>query len=198
MGRGRKRKAGVKRTASGQISRAGQIVRPSDWVQTRLDRFGNHYSSALGRAYAGGLLGAYKDDPDAKVRLDAGNRFTLRYARTIGGDAYTCPLDRSPRGSSNDNQDSDRAKHQEQWLFSVMDALDRAGVRPWLDQLIHKNYTDTGPYWLDELLAGGRHEADRAILKAAIRALDIIAGFQHSHREVVDIPLHACHGAVNA
>lgn len=168
---GRNRKAG-KRTKSGQLSRAGAIVRPSEWVQAQQARFGNHYGSALGRAYAGGLLG---EGNEAKTRLDAGNKFVLRYSKVIGGDCYTCPLDRSVKGS-NDNPDHERDLHQQEWLYAMIDSLDHAGLRPWLDQLIHTNYTDRGPYWLDALLGGQRDIGDRRVLEAAIMALDLVAG----------------------
>jgi hypothetical protein len=56
-----------------------------------------------------------------------------------------------------------------------MDAMDVSGTRPYFDQLISSLHVDSGPYWLENLLKGGKHPADRMVLAAAIRALDIIA-----------------------
>lgn len=190
MPKGRKRKQG-KRTPAGQLSRAGQRAKPSDWVQAQQDRFGNHYGSALGRAYASGLLG---EGNEAKARYDAGKKFTLRYTRTFGGDSYTCPL--GDRSGSNDNHDPERDRHQQEWLFEMMNKLDHAGVRPYLDQLLSSLYVDTGPYWLTDLLAGKRHPADVMVLNAAIKALDIIGGCEKVS-PMLDIPLHMCNRAVN-
>lgn len=207
MSKGRKRKAG-KRTPSGQLSRAGRSTlpnRPSEWVQARRAMFGSHYNTALGRAYASGLLG---EGQDGKTRLDAGNRFVLRYSKVFGANAYSCPLDRTPRGT-NDNTDTARDRHQQAWLFATMDRLDALGLRPWLDQLIHRNYTDAGPHWLDALLAArwNAHkthwragepqgkDSDLRLLEAALKALDCISGSADGDEaKAVDIPLHLCNG----
>jgi hypothetical protein len=204
---GRKRAKG-KRTPSGQLSRAGRSDlpnRPSDWVLAQRAKFGSYYSSALGRAYVAGLLGAGNE---GKTRLDAGTRFVQRYTRVFGGNAYRCPLDRTPRGN-NDNADHERDRHQQDWMYAITDRLDARGLRPWLDQLIHRNYTDTGPYWLDALLnvrwnahgekwrvgeAQGK-ATDLVVLEAALKALDCAAGLaEEDDSKSVDIPLHVCHG----
>lgn len=195
--RGRRRKSG-KRTKAGQLSRAGQLTRPSEWVQKQLETFGNHYSSALGRAYAKGLLGDLKTDGTlAKTRYDAGRKFVQRYTRVIGGDTYACPLGDNDGGSP--SHDPERDAHQQGWLFDVMAELDRSGCRPYLDQLLSSLYTDTGPYWLDALLKGGKDPADQMVLDAAIEALDLIGGTQGETNpaKMVDTPLHLCHGAIN-
>ncbi|RDC59771.1 hypothetical protein HME9302_00966 [Alteripontixanthobacter maritimus] len=190
MPKGRKRKAG-KRTASGQLSRAGERVKPSDWVAARQERFGNHYSSALGRAYISGLFGK---GPEAKERYDAGNKFALRYSKLIGGDSYSCPLGDGSGGTG--VTDHERDLHQQEWLDAARKRLDDTGGRPYLDQLILKTYTDTGPYWLDAILDGEGTAAHKLLLKAAIKSLDTVG--QIKDAEPVDIPLHMCNRAVNA
>lgn len=175
--RGRKRRQG-KREPNGRLKRNNYPMpvydRGSDWVQARRALFGEHYSSAIGRAYAGGLLG---DGTEAKNRLDTGKRFAALYSAIIGQGGYRCALDVSPRsavrstafhGHSRDRDDQD-------WLFGAMNALDREGLRPWFDQLVSPLYTDAGPYWLDAILAGGSHPADHMILKYAVAAIDMIA-----------------------
>jgi hypothetical protein len=167
---GRKRKAGD-RHRCGKLKRqpnAPGFDKGSDWVQERRARFGVHYCTALGRAYAAGLLGDNADD-----RYMGGKQFIRVYQAIIGGEAYRSPLDDTPRGSS-DHADYVNPRDHD-WLFAAMDALDVAGVRPYLDQLIARSHTDHGPPWLDALLAGGKHPADLMLLKAACKALDILA-----------------------
>ena len=67
---GRKRAPGRKRLPNGRQSRAGVVQlfdRGSEWVQKMREKYGQDYSSALGRAYAAGLLG---DDDIGKMRYD--------------------------------------------------------------------------------------------------------------------------------
>lgn len=204
MAKGRKRRQGVKRTPSGQISRAGQgerIVPPSAWVKAQQTKFGVHYCWAMGRAYVMGLLG---DSPEALNRYQAAKKFVRLYRRFYGGSAYTCPLDNSPRGT--DMVDLNVPEHQEAdraWLRAATDAMDVGGIRPYFDQLIGISSIDRGPHWLDSMIAvidwntdlpalnaerrkanlplllpKAQHSADEQILKAAIRALDIIAPAQ--------------------
>lgn len=174
--RGRPRKAG-RRTKGDRLARDNYAepdrIPPSEWVKAQYARFGQDYCWALGRAYAAGLLG---EGVEAKSRFDAAKRFVRLYRRFIGGDAYTCPLDSSPRGGNVvELYVSDHQKDDHKWLFTAMDAMDVAGVRPYFDALITTLNTDSGPFWLDALLNGGKHPADRMLLQAAIRALDIIA-----------------------
>jgi hypothetical protein len=150
--------------------------RGSEWVQGQRKRYGEHYGSALGRAFAAGLLGE-----DAQRLFDAGKHFVRTYNRILGGPGYRCALDDTPRGGNLalvEDHDPDRQEwevKQQRWLYAIMDSLDVDGSRPWLDQLIHTNYIDHGPLWLDRLLAGGKDPADLMFLKAAMRALDVIA-----------------------
>ena len=165
MKRGRKRKAG-ERYPGGRLRQAHDYG--SELVQAMRERFGVHYNTALGRAYSAGLLGENADD-----RYLGGKRFALVYQTVIGGQAYRCPLDDSPRGANDHIPEVSPYDHD--WLLWVMDALDVRGLRPYLDQLITRNHTDSGPYWLDALLEGGKHPADKAVLDIACRALDIVA-----------------------
>lgn len=168
---GRKRKAG-RRAQSNRPSRAG-AASPFDYGTERVAglklRFGDHYSTALGRAFASGLLG---DGSDAKERLDIGNRFGSLYRRLLGGDRYRCALNDNPRGGS--SWDNPREPEETAWLLDAIDRANRSGGRPFLDQLLSREYTDHGPVWLDRLLAV-KDRRDDIVLNAAIRAIDFIA-----------------------
>jgi hypothetical protein len=173
--RGRLSKAG-KRHPNGRRVHEPTYDKGSEWVQERRAKYQTHYSSALGRAYAAGLLA-----DDAEVALDryqAGKRFARVYNRIFGGETYRCALDRSPRGGHSEASDADRLEYEardQEWLFSAMASLDSAGCRPYLDQLLAARHTDVGPDWLDRLLAGGKDTRDQMLLKAAINALDIVS-----------------------
>lgn len=145
----------------------------SEWVQAMREKYQTHYSTALGRAYAAGLL-----HEDASIALDlyqGGKRFARVYNRVCGGETYRSPLDRTPRGSESEIEAYEHDKRDRDWLFFVMDSLDDGGLRPWLDQLLARQHTDHGPVWLDRLLAGGKDPADQMVLKAAVCALEVVA-----------------------
>lgn len=176
MGRGRPAKSG-RRTKSGALARNNYpqpaYDRGTERVQAMKARYGEHYSTALGRAYAAGLLG---DEQQAMDRYQAGKKFARLYSRLIDVHPYTCPLDNSPRGGNVvDLEYDERGMAEQQWLFEAMDKLDRIGARPWLDQLISIMHIDHGPAFLDRLLSGGRDPCDRTLLKAALDALDALA-----------------------
>lgn len=176
---GRKRKQGVKRVDGGRISRAGQkpshsFDRGSEWVQAMKAKYGEHYSTALGRAFVGGLLG---EGQQANDRYAEAKRFSRLYARIIDQDRYRCALDRTPRGNLAVAIDLDQLEweqQQQEWLFGAMAKIDATGCRPFFDQLLSRAHTDHGPYWIENLLAGGRHPADLAVLNAALAAIDAI------------------------
>lgn len=175
---GRKSKPG-KRYPSGKRIIAPALVKPSEWVAEQVKRYGQHYCWPMGRAYAAGLIGA---GDEAKSRLQAAQKFVRLYRLFFGGDAYTCPLDDSPRGTNtvlltvSDNQERNR-----EWLRQAMRDMDIVGVRPYFDQLITRQHIDTGPEWLDRLLAKRDDLRDRIILEAATKALDIITPRQVVH-----------------
>ena len=170
---GRKSKTGA-RTKSGRLKRdnypAPVYDRGSDWVQQQRAHFGEHYSSALGRAFAAHLIG---EDQQAKDRYDAGKKFARVYNRVIQTRTYRCALDTSPHGNVV-ALEADHDHREQDWLFNAMADLDVAGLRPWLDQLISPVYVDTGPKWLDRLLKGGRDPVDRMLLDTAVKALDML------------------------
>lgn len=175
---GRKPKAG-RRTKSGRLARNNYPIpaydRGSEWVRRQRERFGEHYSTAIGRAFATGLLG---EGAEAKARLDAAKRFVRAYRKFIGGEFYRCPLDDTPRGNIV-TLDSEKDAEQQAWLFIAMDSMDQSGGRPYLDQLLSREHTDTGPQWLDRLLDGKRDNRDRIVLEAALKALDAITPEVH-------------------
>lgn len=190
---GRKRKSGS-RYPGGKLRPA--FDKGSRWVQERKERFGEHYSTALGRAYAAGLLG---EGSEAKNRYDAGKKYARLYRRVIGGEFYRCPLDDTPRGNviaiATDLDEDDQ-----KWIYAAIDSLHQDGSRPYFEQLVTRQNTDTGPPWLDRILEVRQwnallprlnaqrrkqgmdrlnprevHNGDNLVLEAAIRALDIIA-----------------------
>lgn len=175
--RGRPSKSG-KRTKSGALARDGYAVPLYDHgtlqAQARKARYGTHGTSALGRAYATGLLG---EEQEAKIRYQAGQRFHSAVERFFAVGRVTCPLDVKIRSGASVVEISGNPYEEAEWRWinDRADALDAKGLRPWLDQLILELYVDHGPIWLDRLLDGGRDPADQMVLKAAIQALDVIA-----------------------
>lgn len=170
--KGRPRKSNAKRHPNGRLVHEISIVKGSEWVQAQQAKYQTHYSTALGRAYAAGKLG---EDESALDRYQGGKRFARVYNRVIGGETYRCPLDRTPRGSLGEIEASEQEQWDHDWLFEAMAALDNAGLRPWLDQLLTRAHTDHGPPWLDRLLEGGKDPADAMVLKVALNALDVVA-----------------------
>ncbi len=178
MAKGRKRK-NVKREPNGRKSRKGEprnaIDRGSDWAQARIARFGTYYNSAIGRAFAAGLLG---DGNEAKDRYDKARKFSALYGAVIGRDRYRCALNDSPRGSSERIQtfeDVQREAEDQNWLIVNAARIDLTGCRPFFDQLISGLYTDYGPSWLDAILdAKNPDRRDTIVLDAALRAIDAI------------------------
>lgn len=199
MRKGRARKAG-KRYPGGKLVQPKEptLIQPSAWVAGQVQRYGQHYCWALGRAYASGLLGQAEA---AKDRLQGGAKFARLHRVFYGGEAYTCPLDDSPRGpnvvSMEVHDDQDRNL---EWLRKASVAMESNGTRPYVEQLISRSHVDTGPAWLDRLLDViewnsnlrslnaqlrkiGKDEVDRKqfdprdtmLLNAAIKGLDIVA-----------------------
>lgn len=177
MGRGRPRKHG-KRTESGRLRRDNYPVpvydHGTDRARARAERFGGHGMSALGRAYASGLLG---DAQTAAIRYDVGKRFQRAVERFFEIGRVKCPLGQQTRLGATVVQITANPHEEAEWVWlnAMADALDAGGLRPWLDQLTHDLYADGGPIWLDRLLDGGRDPADQMVLKTAIAALDCIA-----------------------
>lgn len=200
---GRPRKQGKRRYPNGRIKAVPHsepvFLKGNDRIEAMRERFGSYYNSALGRAFAAGLLG---EGQEALSRYQAARKFVKLHARFYGAPAYTCPLDQTPRGNVVDlhNVDFENNRKQLRWLEAASDAMDVAGVRPYLDQLLSVVNVDSGPHWLNALLdvlawnaalpslnAARKKEGfplldprmpdhrDGLLLNAAIRALDIIA-----------------------
>lgn len=171
---GRKSKNG-KRTKSGQLSRAGAVPkfdRGSEWVQAQRARYGEYYSSAIGRAFAAGLLG---EGNEAKARYDMARKFASLYGAVIGRDRYRCALDQSPRGSDGEHPMTQRSADDHEWLMVNMTRIDMTGCRMFFDQLVSRQFTDYGPPWLDDLLnQPKRDRRDTMLLDAAVRGIDAI------------------------
>ena len=190
MGRkGRPQKPG-KRNGN-RASRAGVVLpfdKGSEKVQAMRARFGEYYSSAIGRAYAAGLLDHPTDESRAKVRLDSARKFVSLYGAVIGRDRYRCPLNQSPRAGHVEYIPNERDIDDQQWLIANMERIDRTGCRPFFDQLTGRQFTDYGPPWLDALLAAKPHDRrDTMILDAALKALDAI-GPVHSKPQSLTLP----------
>lgn len=192
--RGRPRKAG-KRYPGGKL--VPSVVRPSEWVDAQVKRYGQHYCWALGRAYASGLLGA----EEAKDRLQGATRFVRLHQLFFGANAYACPLDDTPRGGNVVHLEvTERQKHNRDWLRRVGSQMERDGTRPYAEQLISALHTDTGPDWLDRMLdvvewnaclpelnkqlkakgleprkAMATDPRDQMFMDAALKALDVMA-----------------------
>lgn len=173
MARGRPRKQG-KRHKCGKLKVPAQpnVVRPSEWVSDQVHRFGQDYNSALGRAFAAGLLG---EGTQAKDRYDTARKFIALYGRVIGRDRYRCGLDQSPRGMDHEHEPSQRDIDDQEWLLVNLTRIDNSGCRPFFDQLTSHRFTDYGPPWLDRLLnTQHKDRRDMIVMDAAIRAIDAI------------------------
>lgn len=214
MGRpGRKRKQG-KRTEGNRLVRDNYALPAYDHgterAQDRKRRFGTHGTSALGRAYASGLLG---EQDIALTRYQAGKRFQRAVERFYEHGRVKCPLGREMRSGAVVVQLSHNPQEvaEWEWLDRQSKALHEEGLRPWLDQLVLGIYTDAGPAWLDTMLdviqwnenlpvlnaqlrakaketgapftprwPKSQHPGDLEVLSAAIQALDLIAPQQQN------------------
>lgn len=170
--KGRKRKAGL-RTKSGRLSRSAEATwdRGTERTQAMREKFGEYHNTALGRAYAMGLLG---EGNEAKDRLDKARRFVALYGAVYDKRPYRCALDTSPRGGVMHWENENEADHQE-WLLVNSKRIDESGCRPFFDQLTSDLFTDQGPPWLDRLIWDGNEDhRDRMILDAALKGIDAI------------------------
>lgn len=170
---GRKSKPG-KRHPCGKRLPDPRIVRGNDRAEERKRLFGNHATTALGRAYAAGMLG---DEADSLYA--AGKRFVRVYSRLIDPARYRCALDDTPRGRD-DNDTHEQDMHDQSWLFGALARLEKAHMRAWLDLLLLDAYHDSDPPFLARLLAGGKNPVDRAMLGRCITAMGIVDNPQRS------------------
>lgn len=174
MARGRKRKHG-KREPNGRISRQGQprFDHGTERMQVKFKQFGTDGADAIGRAYQAGLLGE-----NADVLRDTARKIARAYWPMLEVGSYRCTLNDS-FGGSNDNVDHDRVKRREEWVTRITAAVDALGQphRRAFDGLVIDIHPDSGPVWLDRIIASrkARQEiglADAAQLKMAIEALE--------------------------
>lgn len=184
---GRRRKPG-KRTASGRLSRAGAIPRydhGTEHAQAMQALYGTDGCDAIGRAYRWGLLGS---GSEAKALLDAARSLSNAYWRAYETGAITCTLGERTFGSVV-SLDHEKAKRREEWLNGCLRLASSMGVRRQFDELVIDVNPDHGPAWLDRLCyveqqnrgrKGNeklmRDEGDMARLRAALDALELIAG----------------------
>lgn len=199
MPRGRPSRSGKRHPGGKRVQpKQPSVIQPSAWVAAQVKRYGQHYCWALGRAYASGLLG---HGEEAKDRLQGAIKFVRLSNLFFGGEFYTCPLDDSPRGGNVvDLTIPEHQEHNRDWLRKASTSMENAGVRPYMEQLVTRAHTDSGPVWLDRMLDVilwneelpklnaqlreigkeplGRKQydpRDQSLLKAAIKGLDIVA-----------------------
>lgn len=181
MPKGRKRKAGVKRTASGRISRArdASFDRGSDWTALKFSVYGPDGSDAIGRAYHHGLLG----EDGLNLRNAARKLHRAYWPMLQVGREKSC-LGLSVFGHEPDDSllDSDERQHRidrERKLTDTLRQIDRMGGahRRAFDQLVLDINPDTGPQWLDALIWAKGHgkTPDVAHTGALERAIEVLA-----------------------
>ncbi|MGX7895488.1 hypothetical protein [Tsuneonella sp. HG222] len=180
MARG-KRKSG-KRTASGRLSRAGQgpsIIRGNERAMARFEKYGQHASEALGRAYAAGLLRDPLDDTRGKERYDVAVRLQSAWRKAYR-QGFRSALNDNPRGATviteTDAQVAAYHKMRGQVAF-----LDANGYGSWFHQLVLAEHPDCGPWWLDNLLDGTATGVERMILEINLKALDALGTYRDSN-----------------
>lgn len=178
MGKGRKRKTNVKRTKSGQLSRAGEPGRVlgNEHAEARKSIYGTNGSDAIGRAYERGLLGSGQD---AKAMLDTGRAiFRAYWAAYVTGPIRCTLADRT--GGFDIDHDEDREKRVEQWLHAMLKTAGAGGhpARKLFDELVIDINPDEGPAWLDRIIAGNPGSDDWGRLSCALDTLAECADVQ--------------------
>lgn len=182
---GRARKMG-KRTAKGRLSRAkvATFDKGSERAQERKAQFHGLGYDAVGRAFEAGLLGweAGRPSARAKMLMDMAHSLSRAYWCEYEVGATGCTLGRGGRSGSHMGPpirglDDPR---QEEWLLRML-AMVPARERALFDQLVIDINADSGPMWLDRLIAarGGSavvQAVDEARLAAVLRRLDLLAG----------------------
>lgn len=178
MGKGRKRKSNVKRTKSGQISRAGAPSRVlgNDHAEERKGLYGSNGSDAIGRAYELGLLGAGQD---AKTMLDTGRAIFRAYWAAYATGPIRCTLADRTSGAAIED-DGEREKRVEQWLHAMLKIAGAGGhpARKLFDELVIDINPDVGPPWLDRIMSGEPSMDDWGRLSCALDTLADCAGVE--------------------
>jgi hypothetical protein len=181
--RGRKRKQG-KRTRSGQLSRAGKPNRPAfdkgtDFAQLKNSVFGTDGTDAIGRAYQMGLLGEHGDE----LKIAARAIFRAYWPLFGQGRIKSCiAADRGRFGQSTGNPVLE--KRREDWIGEIITIRDSYPIEHSraFDQLVIDINPDSGPLWLDRLVAGNGTQRDRQTLDLALDVLGDIVGLTKSER----------------
>lgn len=185
MAKGRKRKPG-KRSKSGRISRAGipRYDKGTEHAQAMQALYGQDGADALGRAFHAKLLG---EGSDAKAMLDTGRRIFSAYWAAYATGSYRCPLEDRAQGGA--GIDPEAARKREDWLNEQLRIIDAMGIttRRAFDALVIDIHPDSGPSWLDRIIACQRSRAEvppnaLASLSLAIDALSHIAGVDVSQQ----------------
>lgn len=172
---GRKRKQG-KRTASGQLSRAGviRIDRGAERTADKFSVYGEDGSDAIGRAYHHGLLG----EDGLNLRNAARSMFRAYWPMFSVG-RYQCAIADKTGGAANDDDDTETMKRREDWMKDKLGQVDKLGLdhRRAFDQLCINPNPDCGPDWLDRLIEmKPPMDCDRKKLDLALDALKLVAG----------------------
>ncbi len=172
MARGRPRKA-VKRTKSGQPSRAGLRTTGNDKAVERQSRFRSNGHDPIGRAFEMGLLGLQDGKPcqNARIRLDTARAIFRAYWPVLGVGRIGCTLGEGGGGGGDGNLKS------EQWLKRQLDVIGPMGTaeRQAFDDLVLDGHFDEGPVWLDRLIAKQPNAKDGHRLNLAVAVIDRLA-----------------------
>lgn len=171
--RGRPRKSGP-REPSGKLART--FDKGTDRAQAMTERFGQDGCDAIGRAYRIGLLG---EGQDAKAMLDTARGLASAYQQFYGVGGITSPIADKQTGSREGDQD--RAQKRREWLDACLREVKR--YRPAFDQLCLHSNPDSGPEWLERIIAGTPKRDDGFKLDIVLEALAMLAG--------VSAPVHA-------
>jgi len=168
---GRKRKQG-RRTASGQLSRAGipSYDKGNERAQAMQALYGQDGCDAIGRAYRAGLLG---EGNEAKALLDLARALSNAYWATYASGKITCSIGDKTGGAVVDIDDA-RTLKREKWLNACLAHVGSMGDRYRLafDQLVIDINPDCGPQWLDRIITGRPEMAAASIdLHRAVTAL---------------------------
>jgi hypothetical protein len=167
--RGRKRK-NVSRQPNGQPQRLAQRDKGNDIVAERFEKYGPNGADAIGRAFEAGLLG---DAQDAKALLDTARAIHRSYWSIYQNGPIRCTLAESNGGSHSDGNLA-----REQWLNAMLDKVGPQGhtTRNAFDQLVIDHHPDSGPKWLDRLIAKDMRADDMVKFFDATNALQGCVG----------------------
>lgn len=182
---GRARKMG-KRTAKGRLSRAkvATFDKGTERAQERKAQFHGLGYDAVGRAFEAGLLGweAGRPSARAKMLMDMAHSLSRAYWCEYEVGATGCTLGRGGRSGSHMGPpirglDDSR---QEEWLLRML-AMVPPQEKALFDQMVIDPYPDSGPAWLDRLIAARRvgveaRDMDKARLDLVVRRLDLLVG----------------------